>query len=133
MLIQKGIEDPGRQSNTAADNEYLTVSDVARFVLRNSWLVALCTAACAAWALYYAANATEEYTAHATILIDRDQTQIAAVSSNTITLANAPVDDDLQIILSDEVLLPVVTRLDLMSNPEFEPRRSLTSKVMALS
>ncbi|WP_157966328.1 GumC family protein [Oceanibium sediminis] len=133
MLIQKGMEETGRRPPGPADEgEYLTIGDVARFVLRNLLLIILCTILFGGLALYYARSSPEQFTARATILIDRDQTQIAAVSSNTITLATAPVDDDLQLILSDEVLLPVVERLDLLSDPDFDPQRSLTSRIKAL-
>lgn len=134
MFINKGIDgqyaDP--DFTIEPESEYLTIGDVAKFVLHNLWLVILSCIVSVGIGVYLLSEATEEFTASATILIDQDRTQFAAISGTTVTLPAAQVDDDLQVIFSDDVLRPVVERLGLVSDPEFASRESLRAKVKAL-
>jgi|GEM_PF-4913809 len=134
MPIQKGVDQPTHYAlpKPADESEYLTVNDVVRFVLRNLWLLALSMFLFGGLAYYYANSVTEEFTARATILIDREQPIIGGLGDNTIALGAAPIDDDLQVILSDEVLIPVVNDLDLLADPEFAPQPGMTAQIKAI-
>lgn len=91
-------------------------------ITRRQWrIVVVFTAVFLAFGLIYCLTATPQYTARATILIDRGNDEAArrVPVIGRIAGDEASVLDQVELLKSDMIALAVIDRLELQDNPEF--------------
>jgi capsular exopolysaccharide synthesis family protein len=99
---------------------------VLRILWINKWIIALIASIFVGFAGYYAFTATPLYTSTATIVLETRQDQVVDLDSVVTGLGSiagdpAVIATEVEIMRSRSLLTRVINRLDLESDPEFNP------------
>jgi len=108
------------------DDESVDHRRIIRILWINKWLIALITGVFVLFAGYRAFTATPLYTSVATLVLETQQDQVVnldSVVSGLSSIAGDPavVITEVEIMRSRSLMLRLIERLDLESDPEFNP------------
>ena len=130
MLKRTSHYQPSVES--ADSGEFISLSDIWRFLLNYWQIIAACITVSVALAIAYIVTATPYYTAQAQLLIEtniRDSFRESLDSAGSLDVAQ--VESQLALIRSDRIAEKVVERLGMVEQPEPKPDTSLLSVVMS--
>lgn len=108
----------------AAIVQYINYSDIVRFLKRYWLTVALSTSLAIAAAVLYVLMAQPIYTARAQVLIDPHMPGMMRerIGETYISLDSSQVESQMAVLRSEELAAMVVKSLNLLEDPEFQPR-----------
>ena len=100
------------------------LSELIERLWRHKWLLVTTVGLVTLAAAIYAAQATPRYAARATILVGVPRTNIADVETvlRGLQVNRVQLESEVQVLTSRSLVAKVVDKLDLVNEPEFNPR-----------
>lgn len=112
--------------------EILEVRDAVSFLRRRARLIVLTVAITLGLAFLFLVGTTPLYTATTLLLVDPAQKNLLQPSSDgtmNAALASSLIESEVEILLSDTVLLATIRDAKLISDPEFGPSLSILDRL----
>jgi uncharacterized protein involved in exopolysaccharide biosynthesis/Mrp family chromosome partitioning ATPase len=102
-------------------SETVTLADALTFLRRQFWLIVGVVAAMALLAVLYVLVTPSEYVARADLLIEPGKQRALWQDSGIVdlTIDNAQVESQVEVLQSERIANDVITKLDLINDPEF--------------
>ena len=99
----------------------VSLPDLVPALKRSFWTIVVCPVIAAAIALLYVATTPSSYLASTQLLIEPAKQQLLWQNSNLVdlTVDNAQVESQVEVIHSERIASDVITRLQLADDPEF--------------
>lgn len=113
-----GLPETGR---SAPERSFISHNDIARFVKRYFWTIALSILAMLSLAILYLLTTVPIYTAHAQILIDPKIPQALRqqTGETVFALDGAQVESEIAVLRSEKIASSLIEQLNLLDDPEF--------------
>lgn len=105
--------DPSPHSSSLSPH---IIGDAAR---RRRWALLLPMAVALAIAVAYITTTPKKYAATATLLIDARLAQLSQTEASASVVDQAAVESQIELLRSEKILISVIDKLDLWSDPEF--------------
>lgn len=117
----RSFQDAGEVS---APNEAISLDEVARFLRHYARTIIACIALASCVASYVVFTSRNLYTAVAEVLIDPriSQIQREQVGDVIVPIDTAQMESQLALLRSEGLARSVIEQLDLLNDPEFQPR-----------
>ena len=123
LTVRPGQFMPGSVRNddgaTLPPDPRASIDSALRMVWRRKWLILLVAIPVLLAGLGYLLIATEQYTAHATLMVGFRQSELATAEQSHEPVQGDPdIDGAIELIQGQPVLRHVALTLDLQSHPE---------------
>jgi uncharacterized protein involved in exopolysaccharide biosynthesis/Mrp family chromosome partitioning ATPase len=117
-------QEPHEAPADASESELLSFADIRRFLARYARTIGLTTLLMLLVAGYVVLSSKSLYTASAQVLIDPriSQIQREQLGEVAMPLDTAQIESQLALLRSEGIARLVIAQLDLVTDPEFQPR-----------